>query len=153
VQERVLYIELMNGPGAGDGQGEHRADGGRLDHRAGGLIVVDAVPLDEAVKNPASLVPFQGAVGVELVLEDPFAGDDVGDNRMRDKLPSILGDQGIIFFFHGMAPGRVGEGGTDGGGHSESLSAGIRKPRFARVVIGRGLTGGATGTAFAGDGC
>jgi hypothetical protein len=36
---------------------------------------------------------------------------------------------------------------------SESLSAGIRKPRFARVVIGWGLTGGATGTAFAGDVC
>jgi hypothetical protein len=38
----------MNGPGAGDGQGEHRADDGRLDDRAGGLIVVDVGPLGEA---------------------------------------------------------------------------------------------------------
>jgi hypothetical protein len=117
VQERVIYIELMNGPGAGDGQGEHRADGGRLDHQAEGLIVVDAVPLGEAVKNPASLVPFQGAVRVELVFEDLFVGDDVGANRTRDKLPSIVDDQSIIFFFHGTALGRVGEGGANGGGH------------------------------------
>jgi hypothetical protein len=117
VQERVLYIELMNGPGAGDDQGEHRADGGRLDHRAEGLIVVDAGPLGEDAKNPTSLVPFQGAVRVELVLEDPFAGDDVGANMTRDKLLSIVGDQSIIFFFHSTAPGQVGEGGADGGGH------------------------------------
>jgi hypothetical protein len=36
---------------------------------------------------------------------------------------------------------------------SESLSAGIRTPRFARVVIGWGLTGGATGTTLTGGGC
>jgi hypothetical protein len=64
-----------------------------------------------------SLVPFQGAVGVELVLEDLFAGEDVGANRTRDKIPSVIGDQSIIFFFHGTAPGWVSEGGTDGGGH------------------------------------
>jgi hypothetical protein len=117
MQKRVLYIELMNGPGEGDGQGEHRADGGWLDHRTEGLIVVDAGLMGEAVKNPTSLVPFQSAIGVELVLENPFADDDVGANRTRDKLPSIVGDQSIIFFFHGTAPGRVSEGGADGGGH------------------------------------
>jgi hypothetical protein len=31
-------------------------------------------------------------VGVELVLEDPFAGYDVGANRMSDKIPSVVGD-------------------------------------------------------------
>jgi hypothetical protein len=34
-----------------------------------------------------------------------------------------------------------------------SLSAGSQKPHFARVVIGCGLTGGATGTTFAGGDC
>jgi hypothetical protein len=81
VQERILYIELMNGPRAGDGQGEHRADDVRLDHRPESLIVVDAGPLGEAAKNLASLVPFQGTVRVELVPEDPIVGDDVGANR------------------------------------------------------------------------
>jgi hypothetical protein len=51
------------------------------------------------------------------VLEDSFAGDDVGANRTRDKIPSIVGNQSIIFFLHGTTPGRVGEGGADGGGH------------------------------------
>jgi hypothetical protein len=51
------------------------------------------------------------------VLEDPFVDDDVGANRMRDNIPSVIGDQSIIFFFHGTAPGWVGEGGMDGGRH------------------------------------
>jgi hypothetical protein len=51
------------------------------------------------------------------VLEEPFAGDDVGANRMRDKITSVIGEQSIIFFFHGMAPGRVSKGGADRGGH------------------------------------
>jgi hypothetical protein len=75
----------MNRPGAGDDQGEHGADRGRLDHRAEGLIVVDTGSLGEAVKNPTSVVPFQGAVGIELVLQNPLAGDDVGA-----KIPGVV---------------------------------------------------------------
>jgi hypothetical protein len=61
-QERILHIELVNRSGAGNGQGEHGADHGRLDHQAEGLIVVDVGSLGEAVKNPTSFVPVQGAV-------------------------------------------------------------------------------------------
>jgi hypothetical protein len=107
----------MNRPGAGDGQREDGADCGRLDHRAEGLIVVDAGSLGEAAKNPASLVPFQGAVGIELVLENSLVGDDVGANGARDKIPSVVGDQGSKFFFHGTVPIWIDEGGADGGGH------------------------------------
>jgi hypothetical protein len=69
------------------------------------------------VKNPTSLVPFPGAVEVELVLEDPFASDDIRANRMRDKITSVIGDQSIIFFVHDTTPRWVGEGDMDGGGH------------------------------------
>jgi hypothetical protein len=48
------------------------------------------------------------------VLDDPFAGDDVGVNRTRDKLSSVVGDQSIILFFHGMTPGWVS---ADRGGY------------------------------------
>jgi hypothetical protein len=82
-----------------------------------GHIVVDIRPLGEAVKNSTILVPFHGAVGVELMLEDPFTGVDIGANMTRDKIPSVVGDQSIIFFFHGMALGWVDEGGADGDGH------------------------------------
>jgi hypothetical protein len=44
------------------------------------------------VKNLTSLVPFQDAVEVELRLEDLFADDDIGTNRMRDKIPSVVDD-------------------------------------------------------------
>jgi hypothetical protein len=117
MQERILHIELMNRPGAGDSQGEDGVDRGWLDHRAEGLIVVDAGSLGEAAKNPASLVPFQGVVVIELVLENPLAGDDVGTNEARDKIPGVVGDQGSKFFFHGTTPIWIDEGGADGGGH------------------------------------
>jgi hypothetical protein len=107
----------MNRPGAGDGQGEDGVNRGRLDHRAEGLIVVDVGSLGEAAKNPASLVPFQGAVGIELVLENPLASDDVGVNGARDKISGVVGDQGSKFFFHGTAPIWIDEGGADRGGH------------------------------------
>jgi hypothetical protein len=101
----------------GDGQRKHRANGNRFDNRAEGLIVIDVGPLGEVAKDPTSLVSFQGAVRVELVLQDPFAGGDVGVNRTRDKIPNVVGDQSVIFFLHGTTPGQVAEGDADGGGH------------------------------------
>jgi hypothetical protein len=106
----------MNGPVVGDGQGKHRLDRGRLDHRAEGLIVVDVGSLGEAIKDLASLVPFLRAIGVELVLEDPFLSDHVRANEARKKITGVVGNQGSKFFFHGATPVRIDEGGTDGGG-------------------------------------
>jgi hypothetical protein len=117
VQERILHIKLMNRLGAGDGQGDHGVDHGRLDHRAEGLIIVDAESLSEAAKNPASLVPFQGAIEIKLVHENPLASDDVGVNGARNKIPGVVGDQGSKFFFHGSTPIWIDEGSANGGGH------------------------------------
>jgi hypothetical protein len=98
VQERILHIELMNRPGVRDSQRKDGADRDRLDHWAEGLIVVDAESLGEVAKNLASLIPFQRAVRIELVLENPLASDDVGANGARDKIPDVVGDQGNKFF-------------------------------------------------------
>jgi hypothetical protein len=116
MQERILHIDLVNRAGAGDDQGEHGADLGQLDRRAEDLIVVDVESLGEVAKNLVSLVPVQGAVGIELVIENPLAGDDVGTNRTRDKILGVVGDQGSKLFFHGMTPVRISEGSTDRGG-------------------------------------
>jgi hypothetical protein len=51
------------------------------------------------------------------VLEDPFVGDYIGANGVRDKISCVVGDQGIKFLFHGAAPVQINEGGTDRGGH------------------------------------
>jgi hypothetical protein len=107
----------MNRPGAGDNSGKHGANHGRLDHRAEGLIVVDVGPLGEVTKDLTSLVSVQRAVGVELLLENLFAGDNVGANGARDKISGVVGDHDSKFFFHGMMLVRVDEGGTDEGGH------------------------------------
>jgi hypothetical protein len=106
----------VNRPGAGDGQGEHGMDHGQLDHRAEGLIVVDDRSLGNVVKNPVSFVPVQAAVGIELVHENPLASDDIEANGRRDKIPSVVGDQGSKLFFHGMTTVQIGKGGVDGGG-------------------------------------
>jgi hypothetical protein len=121
MQKHILHIKLMNRPGAGDGQGEHGADHDQLDHWAKGLNVVDVGSLGEAAKNPVSLVPVQGAVGVELVLENPLAGDDVGANWARDKIPCVVGDKGSKLFFHGVAPVWIDEGITDGEGTGDKV--------------------------------
>jgi hypothetical protein len=117
VKEHILHIELMNQSGVGDSQREDGVDRGRLDHQAEGLIVVDAGSLVEAAKNPVSLVPFQGAVGIKLVLKNSLVGDDVGANGARDKIPGVVGNQGSKFFFHGAMPIWIDEGGAEGGGH------------------------------------
>jgi hypothetical protein len=58
--------------------------------------------LGEAVKDLATLVPFQRVVRVELVLENPFVGDNVEANEVRDKIPGVV---------------PIDEGDVDGGGH------------------------------------
>jgi hypothetical protein len=62
-------------------------DYGRLDHRAEGLIIVDTGSLGEAAKDSTNRILFQRAIRVELVHGNPFAGDNVGTNRERDKIP------------------------------------------------------------------
>jgi hypothetical protein len=77
MQKHILYIKLVNRPGARDDQGEHGVYCGQLDYWVEGLIVVDAESLGEATKNPTSLVPVQGAIRIELVLENPLVVDNV----------------------------------------------------------------------------
>jgi hypothetical protein len=117
MQERILHIKLMNQSGMGDDQGEHGVDRGWLDNRDESVIVVDAGPLGEVEKDPRSLVSFQRAVGVELVLENPFTGDDIGANGVRDNISGVVGDQGNKLFFHGVVPIWINEGDMDEGGH------------------------------------
>jgi hypothetical protein len=73
--------------------------------------------LGEAAKNLVSLVPLQRVVRVELVLENPFGGDDVAASGARYKILDVVGDQGSKLFFHGAVPVQIDEGGVDGGAY------------------------------------
>jgi hypothetical protein len=120
VQEGVLDVELVNWPGASKGQREHRADGGRLHNRAEGLIVVDSGALSESSKDPASLVPLQGTIGLSLVRPDPLAGDDVGAGRTGHQIPCLVGDERRVLLLR-PTPVGVQQGGADGGGYRRNL--------------------------------
>jgi hypothetical protein len=119
MQEHILHINLMNRSGAGDGQGEHDVGRDRLDHQADGVIVVDAESLGEVVKDPMSLVPFQRAIRVELMLENLFISDDVGANGAKDKITGVVADQGSKLFFHTVVPVQIYEGGVDRERHQQ----------------------------------
>jgi hypothetical protein len=49
-----------------------------LHNGAESLIIIDAGMLREPAKNQANLVPLECPIGLELVLEYPFAGDNIG---------------------------------------------------------------------------
>jgi hypothetical protein len=72
MKECVLDVELMNVPGVHRGNAEHNAYGGRLDHGAEGLIIVDVVLLREISNHPPSFVPGERDVRVELMEKDPL---------------------------------------------------------------------------------
>jgi hypothetical protein len=67
VEEGVLYVELMDRPVPGEGEGEDGANSGELDDRAEGLVVVHSGALGEAPKDPTGLVAVEGAVRGKLV--------------------------------------------------------------------------------------
>jgi hypothetical protein len=90
VEEGVLDVELMHGPTPGGSQSQHSPNGGRLDDGAEGLIVVHPEALSEPPEDPTSLVPIKGAIRLELVLENPLAGDNIGTGVRGTKSHMLL---------------------------------------------------------------
>jgi hypothetical protein len=81
VEKGILHVELAHGLVSGRSNAEDGADRGRLDNRAECLIVVDAFLLGEATDDLARLVLDEGAVGAELMFEQPLASDNVRTRR------------------------------------------------------------------------
>jgi hypothetical protein len=61
VEEDIFYVELLNEPGMGDSNSEHRANSGRFYNRAEGLIVVNSGALSETPKDPTGPCSDQGS--------------------------------------------------------------------------------------------
>ena len=97
-----------------ESQGEHRANSSRFHHGTECLIKVHTRPLGKAAENPTRLVPFEGAIRLKLVLEDPLAGDDVGPRGERHEILSVILQQGTVFLFHSSSPIGVGKSATEG---------------------------------------
>ncbi len=104
IEEGIIDVELVHRPITGDGEGQDSADGGRFHDRAKSFIEVDAVLLGKTAEDPASLVAIKGAIGFELVMIYPFAGDDVGAGRTRDELPRVVEAERVVLALHGGTP-------------------------------------------------
>jgi hypothetical protein len=113
VEEGVLDIELVHRPTLGDSQSQHSLDGGRLDDGAEGIIVVHPRALSQLPKDPASLVLVKRAIRLELVLEDPLAGDGIGPRRPRNQVPHAVRQHDLILLLHSATLVGVHEHATD----------------------------------------
>ena len=109
VKESILHVQLVDRPGARCGDAEDGPNGGRFDHRAEGIVVVDALALREAADHPASLVAGKRSIGVELVSEEPFSRHDVGTGGTRDELPGVVVDKSLVLIRHRCAPVGIGQ--------------------------------------------
>jgi hypothetical protein len=96
LEEGVLDIELVHRPTPRDSQSQHSPDGGRFDDGAEGIIIVHPRALSQLPKDPASLVLVKRAIRLELVLEDPLAGDDIGPRRPRNQVPHAVRQHDLI---------------------------------------------------------
>jgi hypothetical protein len=108
VEEGVLDVKLVHGPTPEDSLSQHSPDGSRLDDRAEGLIVVHPRALIEPPEDPTSLVSFKRVIRLELVLEDPLVGDDIGPRRPRNQVPRVVKQQGLVLL-HSVMLVRVRE--------------------------------------------
>jgi hypothetical protein len=115
VEEGVRHVELVDRPVPG--QSQNSPDGGRLDHRTEGLVVVDPGALGEAPEHIAGFVPLQGPVAVQLQLEDPLLGDHVGVEGRGHQVPDVVSLESRVLRFHGTSPLGVGKRTTDSRGH------------------------------------
>jgi hypothetical protein len=59
MEEGVGHVQLLRGPAARRGDGEHSADSGWLDHGSECFTKVDAGALSEATHDPSSFVMLQ----------------------------------------------------------------------------------------------
>ncbi|WVZ57958.1 hypothetical protein U9M48_008285 [Paspalum notatum var. saurae] len=114
VKKRILQVQLVHRPGAGESRRENCAHCSRLHHWAESHIIVHARALGEAPENPASLVAIQDTTSSPLMHLDPLANDHIATRRTRHQVPRLVGKKSRILLFHRAVPVRVCQGVTDG---------------------------------------
>jgi hypothetical protein len=72
----------------------------RLHHRTESLSKVHTRPLSETVKDPMHLVPLEGIIRLEFVLEDPLAGEHVGLSGAWHEILGVVYQNSTMFLFH-----------------------------------------------------
>jgi len=85
-------------------QREHCANCSWLHQRDESLREIHARAPSEAAEDPACLVPRKRPFCLELVLEDPLPGNNIGPCRTRHKIPAVILQQSIMFLHHSYLP-------------------------------------------------
>uniref|UniRef100_J3LC31 Uncharacterized protein n=1 Tax=Oryza brachyantha TaxID=4533 RepID=J3LC31_ORYBR len=97
MKKSILDVELVNGPLAGESEGEHCANCGGLDDETECLDKVIAWTLGETTKNPTCILALQRTVSKELVLEDPLLGENVGVlSRCTEQGPHVVTQGSLV---------------------------------------------------------
>ena len=74
MEKSIFDIQLMNCPTT---RKPERENCSWLDDWTKSFIVINARALSKASEEPASLIPFERAICLELVLENPLVRDNV----------------------------------------------------------------------------
>jgi hypothetical protein len=61
------------------------------------------------MKNPARFIALKKTISMELVFENPFAGHNIGVQRLRNKISGLALNEGSILLCHSSAPIWIGE--------------------------------------------
>jgi hypothetical protein len=77
MKECILDIQLSKTPTSGDRQRQKEPNGGRLDNRTEGVLIVKPMTLFEPLGNKTSFVALDRTVSMFLHLEDPLRVNDV----------------------------------------------------------------------------
>jgi hypothetical protein len=73
------------------GEGKDDTNGGELDNRTEGLVVVHYGAMGEAVKEPTGLLAVEGVVQGRLVAKEPLDGDHAGAWWTRHQGLGVVG--------------------------------------------------------------
>jgi hypothetical protein len=89
------------------------ANGSRIYDRTKSLSEINSKAPIESARDPASFIAVKSAIILELIAENPFAGDDICARRPRDKGPRRVSLECIKFILHDGNPIRITESHTD----------------------------------------
>jgi hypothetical protein len=107
MEESIRDVKLTNRPLKVHGQGKYKSDRSRLDNRAKGFGVVNDGLLLKPLSHQAGFKTFHRTISKPLNFINPLVVDNMAMRGLGTKGPSVIGDKGVNFCFHGISPPRV----------------------------------------------
>jgi len=142
MKKNIVNIQLMNMPILRERQRENCPNRSRFHNKTECPIIINTRMLCETASNPTSFVAFQTSIFKKLMLENPFARDDIGARRPRHEIPGVIGDKSRILSLHSSAPVWVSESTAKGlrdGRELSTMKSNIRLPKTQLATGSHGV--------------